>query len=345
MITFPSTHALFTVTFQGDAIGGTSYAYTLSNSMLRVKREDIAELSLVKINIHGEGFKTYYTDPQGVLEIPLKNAVNRYASTGQAGITIQIFPIADPSNMLDDVSLALYIRTGISYYEINAPAEKQANQWLASLFHNWVLPPNIMFNPSDGYGIIAESNFHEYAKTLEWSEIAAGVATRITPSGLRSNQLVIGPTSTALKLDDGEASKTWPLTNTDACADVVCIRWTSLTGAVRQHYFPIVSFLRGADETISLVSPGNGYEVLKNAYNGIRCRLAGLTAYGYWYYMDLLQASDAHAVIQVAGSSFETMIASKETACYVEQNSAEMPMGNGFFTFDFTAKLRHYDSF
>lgn len=346
MITFPSTNYLFTVTFQGDAASGsTAYAYTLSRSMLRVKREDIAEMSLVKVKVQDDAWKTYYTDPQGVLEIPMQNAVNRYASAGQAGVTIQLYPIADPSTLLDQVILPLVIVPGVSYYEINAPANKQADQWLASLFHNWVLPPNVMVNPSDGYGIIAESNFHEYSKQLVWSELASGTTTAIAPAGTRQNQLAIAATSDTLKLDDGEASKLWPLTNTDACTDVVCIRWTSLTGAVRQHYFPIVSFLRGADETVSLVSPGNGYEVLKNAANGIRCRLAGLTAYGYWYYMDLLQASDAHAVVQVAGSSFETTIQSKETACYIEPNSTETPMGNGFFTFEFTAKLRHYDSF
>ena len=111
---------------------------------------------------------------------------------------------------------------------------------------------------------------------------------------------------------------------------------------MRQHYFPIVSYIKGTDKAVSIVSDGDGYLVDKNQYNAVRCRLAGLTNYGYWYYMDLLQATDAHAVIQPTFLSFDDEMASEQTAVFIEADEMETPEGVGFFDFEFTIKLRHY---
>ena len=125
------------------------------------------------------------------------------------------------------------------------------------------------------------------------------------------------------------------------CSDVVLCRWTSQTGAARQHYFPIVADIYNVDKAVSLVTEGDGYIVNKDWSKGVRCRLTGLTAYGYWYYMDMLRASDLHAIIQPTYSIFSTEIASEQTAAYAE-GSMETPQGPGFFAFEFTLKLRHY---
>ena len=113
---------------------------------------------------------------------------------------------------------------------------------------------------------------------------------------------------------------------------------------MRQHYFPVVSYINGVDEAVSLVSAGNGYKVRKDWRKGCRCRITGLTAYGFWYYMDILRASDLHAVILQTFSMFSTEIASDETAAYCEATEMEVPQGNGFYNFEFNLKLRHYDT-
>ena len=143
---------------------------------------------------------------------------------------------------------------------------------------------------------------------------------------------------------DHDQVKQWHLEKPSECEDLVLIRWTSQTGAVRQHYFNVVSYIRGVDKTVSLVSAGDGYLVDKNQYNAVRCRITGLTPYGYWYYMDLLQASDAHAVIQPTFLSIDDEMASEQTAVFIEGDEAETPAGIGFFDFEFIVKLRHYGS-
>ena len=135
--------------------------------------------------------------------------------------------------------------------------------------------------------------------------------------------------------------KEWRVERPEQCADVVLCRWTSQTGAARQHYFPIVADIYSVDKAVSLVTEGDGYLVNKDWSKGVRCRLTGLTAYGYWYYMDMLRASDLHAIIQPTYSIFSTEIASEQTAAYAE-GSMETPQGPGFFAFEFTLKLRHY---
>ena len=113
-------------------------------------------------------------------------------------------------------------------------------------------------------------------------------------------------------------------------------------GATRQHYFPITAFIKGNDKQVSILTSGDGYKVEKDTFEGLRCRLTGLTAYGYWYYMDLLQASDVHAIVKQTFSLWSTEMASEQTAAYVEENEMETPQGNGFFDFEFTIKLKHY---
>jgi hypothetical protein len=60
--------------------------------------------------------------------------------------------------------------------------------------------------------------------------------------------------------------------------------------------------------------------------------------------MDMLHATDLHAVVKPSGVLWETEISSKETAAYCEPNDGETPQGVGFYNFEFTLKLRHYDT-
>lgn len=356
MITFPSSGNRFTATFQGDYHSTlAAYGYTRSRSMLRLKREDVQELSRFGIYASRTGstepWVQYYTTPDGVLEIPLANLVNKVAAAGEDSfsLSINLADTIDGNTYIDTLAFTVYVLPGISYLDANAPREKQVGQWIAGYSHQYVVPPNVMLNPAllggvSAPGLIVESNFHSSNKDLEWSQVAAGIATAITPTGVRENQLTVDAGFDRLRLTDGELSKDWPLAQADYCADLVCVRWTSLTGATRQHVFPVVAYLTGSDKELSLVTPGNGYEVVKDAWQGVRCRLTGLTAYGFWYYMDMLRASDLHAIIQPTASPWETQIASKETAAYIEPSNAETPSGNGFFNFEFTLKMRQYDT-
>lgn len=350
MVIFPSTNQLFTVTFQGDADGNYVVAYTRSKSMLRLKREDTETVSIFAVDIQGGGFAYYYTDPTGAVEIPLHNVVADYAGTQGFGVTIRLYAMGNTSQVLDDVIMLVKVADGISYNETFAPRNKDFDGTLYAYSHACILPPNVILNPATaggvtGKGIIVESNYHTLDLSAHWWQQSSGVWTGITPLGQRQNQIDVAPGADILRIVTGDNSdivKEYPLAKPDYCADLVCIRWTSLTGATRQHYFPIVAFVKGNGEQVPLVSPGDGYEVSKANYQAVKCRLTGLTAYGYWYYMDMIQASDLHAVVYPTASNFETEIASAQTAAWVDADSMETPSGNGFFNFEFTVNMRQY---
>jgi hypothetical protein len=104
---------------------------------------------------------------------------------------------------------------------------------------------------------------------------------------------------------------------------------------VRQNYFPIVGYINEADEEISIIEAGNGYDIRKNVVKGVVCRLEGLTPYSCWYYQDLIMASDAHAVIKQTEVVFSDEMESMETACHVSGGMGTSPGGTGFFDFEF----------
>ena len=123
------------------------------------------------------------------------------------------------------------------------------------------------------------------------------------------------------------------------CVDYAVLRWTSLTGATRQHAFPIFAIENSVDDAVTLASLGDGFAVTKNVSNGFVIRLTGLTAYGVWYYNDMLNANDLHATVDGSG------ITTEQTLAMVEGNTMVMPQGGGFFTFEAKIKYRHYDTF
>lgn len=340
MITAASTNSKFSITFQGDqGTGGHWLGYTASRSMLRIKREDVQQVSKVEF-AYGYKTVTYYTDPDGVLEISMRNEINAREDDGFVDVFIRMFELDNTS--VDNFAPTIDILPGISYYDLYAPKGKDGIFGVTSLLRNVIMPPNVIVSPyTNGQGVIVESNYHSIATTATWSYEAGGATTAITPSGTRSNQIVVPYTADALKLNYNGNVKEWSVERPEQCADVVLCRWTSQTGAVRQHYFPIVADIYSVDKAVSLVTEGDGYLVNKDWNKGVRCRLTGLTAYGYWYYMDMLRASDLHAIIQPTYSIFSTEIASEQTAAYAE-GSMETPQGPGFFAFEFTLKLRHY---
>lgn len=353
MVTYNSTQGHFTIIIQGDAKNSsTVYLYTLSRSMLTIQR-DVAKMAVVNLYMNGGGITVahaYYTDPQGRLEIPLKNFVNKYFEAGVTSVTVMFFFNELDGSAVDSTS-AYYVepRLGISYQDALAPKNKDVDGF-SSYVHrqDLILPPNVIVRPDTAgflinqQPVVIETNYHAIDGNAVWAQTDGGTDYTITPTG---NAIAVNMFADSLKLTSGADEKVWPFEKPDDCANLVVIQWTSLTGVKRQHFFPVVSLINGNDNEVSIVEAGNGYDIRKNAYKGVKCRLCGLTAYGCWYYQDLLQASDAHAIVKQTWSTFTDEMASMETACLVEGGMDATPEGNGFFNFEFTVKLRHYDTF
>ena len=175
--------------------------------------------------------------------------------------------------------------------------------------------------------------------------------TSISPSGERYNQLVVNSAAEILRWKNFKLGiqRDWIFRRIDyaECTDAVVVRWQSLTGAVRQHWFPVVGYDNDTDKSLSLLSVGDGYNVHKNPTLALRCRLSGLSAYDCWYYQDMLQASNVHAICLSQLSNmppFLTAIQSTLTECYVEGGMPQTPEGNRFNDFEFTIKMKHYDA-
>lgn len=348
MITYSSTNSIFSATLQGEATVTPYVAnvYTASRTMLRIKREDAQKMSIVGIGFTGAWgsipAKAYYTDTEGVLEIPLHNVINEHPSI--VGMSIALYET--DMTYLDNMGVTMNVFLGISYYDMVAPRAKDADIFFAA-YGSYVMPPNVILNPNtlsglSAVGCIVESNFQDYDVSIVWSQHIGGVGTTITPTGSRGNQLPVAAGADTLQLSDGVHVKRYKLDKPDYCADLVCIRWTSQTGAVRQHYFPILGIIEGSDKSVSLMTAGDGYKVEKNTFTTLHCRLDGLTKYGYWYYMDMALASDVHAIVKQTFSTFDVEMASEQTAAFVDVDSMETPQGNGFFSFEFELKLKHY---
>lgn len=342
------------------------YIYTMSKDMLRVKRESNPQLSLVQIEMVKDGggtqdtiVKTYYTDANGALEIPLRNQVNVYNDAGVTKFMLAVIMKDLDGTPLDPyIYMDCFVYEGVSRYDRRVPQSPypQDKMYVIEPFFE-ILPPTVMCIQSyDGVnaadqlfsGIVVESTLAEDHNGT-WSWGSGGTFTPITPTGTRQTTVVVSNKAQSLRIASSDANWLWLLRSLsfNDCQDAVVVRWTSLTGSVRQHWFPIVGYINDTDKEVSMLSAGDGYKVRKNATLGLKCRLTGLTAYDCWYYQDMLQASDVHAICRSRWQNlppFLTAIQSTLTACQVEGGMPQTPDGNGFFTFEFTIKMKHYDT-
>lgn len=356
MFTVNSSQGKFTAYIQADyKTTAHGDAFSLSRTMLRLERNDDQKTSVYGISYMWTGGSSvvmlpYYSDPDGVLEIPLRNVV---ASHIGDTIVVNLHLYETDHSLVDQGGLQLDAYKGISYGDMLAPRGKDVNvgDFMFANRHDVILPPNVMLNPNiaGGFtsGVVVESNYHTLDGDATWTASSGGgLGNAISPSGDRTNMIYVTAAMDALTLTTGKNQdivKTWEMIKPDQCADIACVQWTSLTGALRRHYFPVVSYINGVDKELSVVEAGNGYDIRKNAFKGVRCRLTGLTPYGCWYYQDLLQASDAHALVNRTWSLGDEL-SSMESAVLVEGGMEATPEGNGFFSFEFTLKLRHYDT-
>lgn len=362
MKTISSTNNLFSITIQGDYKALTdAYVYGLSRTMLRIKRTSPAMSTAYVMLDDGivTDTKTYYTDPDGAVEIPLRNYVNASMERGASYFLLYVsMADLDGTDVDGAVTQYLYTLPGVSYYDRLAPAR---TPWAVSEPGMEVLPPTVMcicnglavgLSDYPFAGIMAESNAHEYQHNATWKWIVSGTPTAITSNfGKRNNRVTVNKRAEFLSFESDEFSYKWKLENLSPfnCVAAVCLRWTSLTGATRQHWFPVVGYINDTDKALSILSAGDGYRVRKNPVEGLKCRLTGLTAYDVWYYQDMMQASDVHAVSVTRWDEnnwppFNTVIGSTLTAATVEGGMPTTPDGNGFYSFEFTIKMKHYDA-
>lgn len=342
MITLQSTGTTFSITLDGDAgVGGGAVEYLKMRCSLQFHNV-IATMKKVAVYIQGTNYTSEqvfcYTDPKGDLVIPLRDMLAMAKAEGDDVTTLYVdsYTTLDGSSVGDQISVVTVINHGISYNAVNAPRDKD---FPAITSPSVILPPNIMLNPhgyftGGGYGVLVETNIQTHDNSYTWQE---GV--------IDGNQINIPSTTRILHLETNKvAVKAYDLPDVDSCTNLICLQWTSLTGVQRRHYFPIVSFIRGNGEEVELDSSFDGFEILKENYTAVRCRLCDLTAWGYYYYMDMIQASDMHALVcpETITWQFASALASVESAAYVKAESMETPTGGGFFNFEFVVYLNQY---
>lgn len=326
-------------------------AYERSSCVMRVKREDSNTMSLVDVEEDSESSRLrLYTDPDGVLVFDLHNVIANAKSRGIAPLLLTVALIDLQMQVIDVVKLSINIKEGVGYDEVFAPNNKDWGYW-RTRGHNVILPPNVIIAPeyfpnaptfANEFGVFVESNYHAIDGEAAWSYTNVGETSALTPVGNQLQLPVEADTLEVVTGKEGSVTKTWRFDKPDPCQDLVVCRWTSLTGVVRQHFFPIVSYIKGNGEQVPLVSAGDGYEVSKSNFTAVRCRLTGLTPYGVWYYLDILQASDLHAIIMPTIAQFRTEIASPMTAAFIDSDGGEAPQGIGFSNFEFTINMRQY---
>ena len=346
------TNSIIEATLMGDSMTTNRVkVFLASSSVAMVKRTaalpDIAYYTVTQVT-GGVTYSYEYTpDIDYSLRLSLRKWYDRAYQNGDTYTDITIKAYDGGGSEVDTLTARCYLFEGISYNDIAAPALKdgQGIPGLVDLYHhNIVTPPDMMLNDYSGYGIQVEAT-----PSFIWQEVKyGGLTASITPTGARSNQIPVTKGSTLLQ--QGTSGQgyhdSYKMYGDDSCANIICLRWTSQTGAVRQHQFYFDSQQRMTDESVDLLSAGDGFRKMKNVSNAMRIWLSGLTPYAMWYYQDLFQASDIHAVIigTLSASEFEAEMSSEQSFVTID-GDATMPLGNGYHTFSATLKYRHYDTF
>ncbi len=340
MITVNSSNLTFAVLFDGDQIhGGVEILQYLKSrcTMRYVPTTPTFQKIAVTLtgtdpggNVLVQGPIYYYTDNKGWVAVPLRDVLLWFKKKIVDAVNIEVDSFVDVLDAVpaDIATAVLGIMEGISYNAVGAPKGKDVDDSTAQR-PDVIMPPNVIINPSWGFDCRIESNYTLIDPTANWN---------YNPTNILHSEIGVKMTVRTLTLTDSnnDVIKTYALADAPDCADLLMVQWTSLTGAARRHYFPIVSFIRGNGDKMEVQSLTDGYEVEKANYTAVRCRLTGLTRWGFYYYMDLLQASDPTACVIANG------IAEDMQPVFIDGESAETPEGTGFFNFEFVANLKQY---
>ena len=344
LYTIPSSLATFNVLVPFE--GGTR-AYGAGRNMLRVQyattgMRDVAVSLVNNSDITDVRYmNTFTTGPDGVLVVSIRHIV-RMAIEMLESLVLPRLIVDDGT---DSCHIAFRAYRGADYADIVMPREKGYDGFtLDAGLAGCVVPPNVIYDSDNDIlrtDIYAECNLP--VLTTAFTVAYSGVEQSMTPQGGRNNELHFKPGADYISILDTQTNRkvVTHITHLDNCDNAVCLRWRSQTGAVRQHIFLVDDITRAVDGSVGLVSFADGYIDRKRVSNSFNVRIESLTAYGVWYYSDLVQADDVHCV------RYSTMedITGEETSCVVEGAPVVTPSGNGFFTFTAKIKLSHYDSY
>lgn len=354
IVTFTSNNGKFTGQVNGVDSAGSPlayYAFEKGNTFMKLTPIGPEQISYRVVGGYSDSTThtcEYTSDLTGELTFSLKKwlQIAMTKPLGQRYVVVKIYAHVDGVD--DRLDMYLNVLPGISYNDLLSPLQKEINNMYQGLMHSTVVPPNVMFFPSLGFGsldLIFESSYgdislHGSNPIGTWTaNNYGGTTTALTPAGTRSNEIHVGPKADSVTFNDGHgAARTWPIDRVDACTDLVVLRWTSLTGATRQHAFPFFNIANNVENAVGLVSTGDGFKLTKNVSNGFTIRLSGLTPYSVWYYNDMVNANDLHASIDGTGMTTDQTLAAVQGSAFVT------PSGPGLFTFEATIKFRHYDT-
>lgn len=340
MYTQTSTNSDFTITMEGDfnaylsPTGVEEYVRTRCSMIVQAATAGVHKFI---VDISGFTPMVFYTDSNGMLEISLRDVLQYMMSQGFTGAGMMVYYYDSIYSNTADDSLSLngvvYMREGIGYRNLHAPRFKDVNN-AATYGTDIIMPPNVIISPtiSVSFGILIETNIEETDSDFQWNVTETDGQIELLPN-VRSMSLGY----------QGPTIKTYHMQDAADCVDLLCVQWRSLTGVLRRHYFPIVSFIRGNGEELELETVYDGYKFDKDNFTAVRCRMTGLTQWGYYYYMDLLQSSEVNAmVLNDHLVQFVQMMASPMSRAYIEGQSSETPTGVGFFNFEFVCNLKQF---
>lgn len=343
---------------QTPAVTPNPYVYLyLGTPVLGLLKRTNNTMAIFRVQVgyySGGSLVTYkdwnlYTDSAGEVMIQFGEVLRAIAT--KAGlyaateIYIRMYAVNAPSVVVDSLYVYPSLYEGIDYDDMMAPRLKDIAGFQSPAL---ILPPNVIWNrpttTDNGDPVVSiETNIITKEGTLLYAvQEGGGLAQQITPTGARSAQ--IETTRAAVKLLLQQSTTTireWNLERPSTCSDVICVQWTSKTGVVRRHYFPVVSWIEGSDSRQGLTAASDGFRVAKNTYRAARCRITGLTSYSFWYYMDLLGASDVHAILPGLSQDINGPL----SEAIVDTDYGETPMGSECNTFEFTIRLKRHDLF
>lgn len=284
----------------------------------------------------------YVSAPDGSLSVSLRKFLAYAGPGGMVSLAIR----ATFSGNNDTLWVTLSVVDGVSYNDIAIPRLNDLAGFTGA--GHAVVPPNVMLTSGLFSAIIAETSLANVAipsadrPSGVWQGLQPGYSpVTLTPAGDRLNSLEISTKFTALKYTEGTKTRSWDLVAPDNCTDIVMLRWTSQTGAVRQHIFRVAEMEGTVDAAAGIIVAGDGYRAEKNVSRGFKVRIEGLTPSSWWYYADMVLASDLHAATPEQAAMIETEFC----AAYCTDQQVVMPSGNQFVTFEANIKYRHYDSF
>lgn len=359
MVTLNSTNNKFTAQMQVDyaLINSTNtyFGYKKSNSEVVIKPYAGVTLGIVDYKITQsmsypqDYFVTYTSNTDGSLVFSMRKFMTRCAVGDFFQLTIQ----ADINGAIEQVSIIIHVLDGVSYNDVIAPINNGYNEFTQPQWptHS-VVPPNVILRRG-AIEVITESSLANVAMSdslvpnASWYGYLLN-AVALTLQGSRNNEIHIDAAYSKLiyEQDAGDVNpkkKAVDLISTDTCENLVLLRWTSQTGATRQHFFYISEIDDMVDQTARLVSLHDGYKVAKNVSNGFKIFLDGLTPYSHWYYSDMIMANDLRAAVAPAWSNVN--IEFSEVLCTDVNKATPLGTRGGFLTFEATIRYKHYDSY